>query len=143
MGALFIAVIYLVFVVLWIVAECRPSVTRRVRLALGLVALLFAIPVTAFLAFALTEFSDNSYFSHAIKIIVSESVVSLKTGDSALVTRFQKLDEAIQGPMYENNQDLLKKAEAFQEEGEQCRHEYKELATKLINAPCFSPVTNK
>ena len=120
MEIVFIALCYLLCLILWIVAECRWSV--RVRLSLGIVALLAAIPVTAILALALTDFRNNRYFSEAIKTIVSESVSAMEARDPSLLPRLKKLDSTIQGGMYENKQDLLGKADAFRADGEKTRH---------------------
>jgi hypothetical protein len=73
------------------------------------------------------------YFSHAIKIVVSESLDSLRSGDAALLSRLEKLDATIQGPMYENNQNLLEKADAFRAEGVRLRIGQKEVKTEPEN----------
>lgn len=134
---MFIATCYLACLVLWIVAELRWS--RGVRLSLGLISLLIAVPVATFLTFALTDMRNNRYFSHAIKIVVSESLDSLRSGDATLLSRLEKLDATIEGPMYENNQNLLEKADAFRTEGERIRSEQEEVETERDGAAIQEP----
>ena len=125
---LFIAICYLTCLVLWVVAELRWS--RGARLSLGLISIVITVPVTAFLTFVLTDMRNNRYFSHAIKIVVSESLDSLRSGDTAFFSRLETFDATIQGPMYENNQNLLEKADAFRTEGETIRTGQEEVRTE-------------
>ena len=104
---------------LWLVAENRWS--KRLRITLGLSAILTAIPVTALAAVAVTQLDDQSYYAASVRTLLDETVVALESGESGFLHRLKTFQEK-QTLTYESRSNLLENARAFRDDGQALRN---------------------
>ena len=108
---------------LWLVAENRWS--KRLRIALGLSAILTAIPVTAMAAVAVTQLDDQSYYAASVQTLLDETVVALESGEPGFLNRIKTFRER-QMLTYESRANLLENTRAFRDDGEALRKRMEE-----------------
>ena len=104
---------------LWLVAENRWS--KRLRITLGLLAILTAIPVTALVAVAVTQLDDQSYYAASVQTLLDETVVALESGEPGFLHRLKTFREK-QMLTYESRSNLLENARAFRDDGQALRN---------------------
>ena len=109
---------FIVLLAAWLIAENRWS--KQIRITLGLLVMLCAIPVTSLFAVAITQLDDQSYFAASIRIILDESIAALEAGEPGFLPRL-KLFREHQPLRYELRGNLLENARIFKEEGENLR----------------------
>ncbi len=112
---------------LWLFAENRWS--KKVRIILGLLVIVFSLPLTIIITFALTQINDNSYYTSAAKTIVSEAVIAIETNEVDFLTRLKELESSFCST-YENRQNLLNLAKNFKTQGERIRSEMNTVKTE-------------
>ena len=112
---------FIALLAVWIIAENRWS--KRVRITLGVLVMLSAIPVPALFAVAITQLDDQSYFAASVRIILDESIAALEAGEPGFLQRLKVFREH-QPLRYELRGNLFENAHKFQEEGEALRKPY-------------------
>ena len=110
---------FIALLALWLVAENRWS--KRLRITLGLLAILTAIPVTALVAVAVTQLNDQSYYAASVRTLLDETVVALESGEPGFLHRLKTFREK-QMLTYESRGNLLENARAFRDDGEALRN---------------------
>ena len=109
---------FIVLLAAWLIAENRWS--KQIRITLGLLVMLCAIPVTSLFAVAITQLDDQSYFAASVRMILDESIAALEAGETGFLPRL-KLFRENQSLRYESRGNLFENAEKFREEGESLR----------------------
>ena len=109
---------FIALLALWLVAENRWS--KRLRITLGLLAILTAIPVTALVAVAVTQLDDQSYYAASVRTLLDETVVALESGEPGFLHRLKTFREK-QMLTYESRSNLLENARAFRDDGQALR----------------------
>jgi len=109
---------FIALLVLWLVAENRWS--KRIRITLGLLTLLSAMPVTALFAVAITQLDDQSYFAASVHTLLDETIEALEAGEPGFLDRLKAFREK-QRLTYETRGNLLENARAFTDAGESLR----------------------
>lgn len=110
---------FIALLALWLVAENRWS--KRLRITLGLLAILTAIPVTALVAVAVTQLDDQSYYATSVQTLLDETVVALESGEPGFLHRLKTFREK-QVLTYESRSNLLENARAFMDDGQALRN---------------------
>ena len=118
---------FITLLTLWLVAENRWS--KRVRITLGLLALVSALPVTALFSVGITQLDDQSYFAASVQTLLDESVEALEAGEPGFLNRLKTFREN-QMLRYESRGDLLENARAFRDEGEDLRGKIEKTETE-------------
>lgn len=118
---------FITLLTLWLVAENRWS--KRVRITLGLLALVSALPVTALFSVGITQLDDQSYFAASVQTLLDESVEALEAGEPGFLNRLKTFREN-QMLRYESRGDLLENARAFRDEGEDLRAKIEKTETE-------------
>ena len=109
---------FIALLALWLVAENRWS--KRLRITLGLLAILTAIPVTALVAVAVSQLDDQSYYAASVQTLLDETVVALESGEPGFLHRLKTFQEK-QMLTYESRSNLLENARAFRDDGQALR----------------------
>lgn len=109
---------FIALLTVWIIAENRWS--KRVRMTLGILVMLSAIPVPTLFAVAITQLDDQSYFAASVRIILDESIAALEAGEPDFPQRLKVFREQ-QSLRYESRGNLFENARRFQEEGNALR----------------------
>jgi len=111
---------FIALLALWLVAENRWS--KRLRITLGLLAILTVMPVTALVAVAVSQLDDQSYYAASVRTLLDETVVALESGEPGFLHRLKTFREK-QMLTYESRSNLLENARSFRDDGEALRNE--------------------
>ena len=112
--------VYIGLVVLWLVAEQRWS--RRIRITLGIVVLVFSLPLPVALTWITTQIDDNVYYGSSIGIVLDETIEALESGEKGFPDRLKDFRRSLH-ITYESPGNLLEKARVFRDEGKRIRSE--------------------
>ena len=112
-------IVYIGLIVLWFVAEYRWS--KRVRITLGVLAILLSLALPIPATIATVQIDDNSYYAASVRTLLDEAIEALDAGEEGFLDRLNSFRES-QLLTYESRNNLLKNVREFREEGTRIRN---------------------